>query len=427
MSNNNAFIDAIIAGAGGGAQTAWLASSNVGTYTNFKNAILEIATAVDGLIPTIAPGPSLSQINLMEAITAAVLAGRFPQNSTPGTYADIATKIVLLYNTLASSLNNVPNVYGGGGGGGGGSLTNLSNVFWVDYATTVTLGDQNGNIETPFGRLAQAIAAVPDGSVLLVTPNVNYTTEGFLTVTKSIDFIAIGESNKSYELPAQIMSITVEGNIIVTFRGFAISGGYGWGQVILTTGSETVRLENCHLNAVDSSANGGTAILTNCRTSIFNEAAGGIYHDCIIDVGAITMYGDLEFRNCQFLNAPQITFDSLYQASFDRVSFQSLLNQSGMCTVFAIEPQMPIQWVMPVSVPDLSEGTSAYVDVDVSSTPLSFLVPNQAITAYPNVDMIGSEETGNLAWARVSAPATIRCCFTGSISAGDYDVLFAAL
>jgi hypothetical protein len=423
MANNNAFIDAIIAGAGGGAQTAWLASLSPGTYGNFKNAILEIATAVDGLILPILPGPSVSQINLMQSITAAVLSGRFPQNATPGTYADIAQRIVVLYNTLASSLNNVPNVYGGGGG----SLTNLSNVFWVDYNTTVAPADQNGNVETPFARLAQAIAAVPDNSILLVTPNINYTTEGFLTVDKNINFIALGEANIHYgSIPVMIMTIQATGSITVTFRGFSISSGYGWGYVICATGNEAVYMENCYLSGVDNTL-GGTVHMTNCATSIYDQSRGGTYIGCDINVGNVTFAGDMIFRNCKFGLASTIDFSTASIANFDPASYQSLVLIGGTCTLVTVEPGYPIQVELPVVVPGLAAGASAYVDVDVSGTVLRYLQVGQAIHASPNGDMITAGQAGSLAWARVSAAATVRCCFTGEITGGSYQILFAPL
>lgn len=110
MANNNAFIDAIVAGAGGGAQNAIL-QATAGQYATFVNAISTIATAVDALIPPIVPGPSYSKIKLMETITAAVFHGRVSASLDPSTYVDIALDIVALYTQLSSTLSNQPDVY----------------------------------------------------------------------------------------------------------------------------------------------------------------------------------------------------------------------------------------------------------------------------------------------------------------------------
>ena len=426
MSNNNAFVDAIIAGAGGGAQTAWLASSNPGTYANFKNAILEIATAVDGLIPTISPGPSLSQINLMESITAAVLSGRFPQNATPGTYADIAQKIVVLYNTLASSLNNVPNVYGGGGG----ALTNLSNVFWVDYATTVALPDQNGNIETPFGRLAQAIAAVPNNSVLILVPNINYAAEGFLSVAKNLRIIGLDNASIPWQWPTQLMSITVDatalGNIYVSFENIYFTNGYSRGIITLATGNEEVNLRNCLLAGVDCTI-GGFARYVDCESYLYSGGARGNFINCKIDTGSVVANGDLLFEGCSFSGTPVITFSTPNSALFDPSSYQSMVSLGGSCQNASVTPSLPIQASVNVVVPGLAAGNSTYVDVDVSSTILAYLQVGHSVLAWPNADMIGAGQAGTLAWARVTGPAMIRCCFTGAITGGSYPIVFAPL
>src|SRR5512137_1333233 len=95
--NNDAFYDAVVAGAGGGAQHGWLILSTPASYTPFANNIDILATAVDLQIPTIAGGPSLSQINLLQSITQSVLTARFPVPVAPATYIDIAKAIAAVY------------------------------------------------------------------------------------------------------------------------------------------------------------------------------------------------------------------------------------------------------------------------------------------------------------------------------------------
>jgi hypothetical protein len=111
MTNNPAFIDAVLAGAGGGAQISILASSDVGTYNQLAIAADVIALKVDAAIPPIAPGPTFSQINLMQSIAASVFQGRVQLANTGSVYTSIANTITVLYNTLAALLQNEPNVY----------------------------------------------------------------------------------------------------------------------------------------------------------------------------------------------------------------------------------------------------------------------------------------------------------------------------
>jgi hypothetical protein len=108
--NNDAFYDAVVAGAGGGAQHGWLVLSTPASYTPFATNIDILATAVDLQIPTIAGGPSISQINLLQSITQSVLTARFPVPVAPATYIDIAKAIAAVYTELEKLLTNQPTV-----------------------------------------------------------------------------------------------------------------------------------------------------------------------------------------------------------------------------------------------------------------------------------------------------------------------------
>lgn len=124
MANNPAIVDAVLAGAGGGAQISILASSNPATYAQFSAAANVIAQAVDAGIAPMTPGPSLSQLNLLQSITAAVFQGRVSSSLSSSSYTDVAAKIVVLYNQLAALLSNVPNVYPVGNPVIGGTFAN---------------------------------------------------------------------------------------------------------------------------------------------------------------------------------------------------------------------------------------------------------------------------------------------------------------
>ena len=108
MFRNPAFYDAIIAGAGGGAQTSWLQTRNPTAYIDFVRCADLIATAVDGLIPTIVGGPSISQIQLLQSITQSVYAGRYLGNLSSSDCTAIATAIVQLFDVLSVTLTNQP-------------------------------------------------------------------------------------------------------------------------------------------------------------------------------------------------------------------------------------------------------------------------------------------------------------------------------
>jgi len=110
MANNDALYDAVMAGAGGAAQRGWLIATNAGAYVTFAADVDILAVAVDLQIPAIAGGPSISQINLLQSITEAVLSARYPITNVPATYIDIARAIAALYNALNPFLKNKPTI-----------------------------------------------------------------------------------------------------------------------------------------------------------------------------------------------------------------------------------------------------------------------------------------------------------------------------
>jgi hypothetical protein len=108
MANNDALYDAAVAGAGGAAQCGWLVATNAGTYVDFVVDVDILAVAIDLQIAPIAAGPSISQINLLQSITEAVLSARFPIANIPATYVDLGKAIAALFNALSPMLTNNP-------------------------------------------------------------------------------------------------------------------------------------------------------------------------------------------------------------------------------------------------------------------------------------------------------------------------------
>jgi hypothetical protein len=129
MFRNPAFYDAVIAGAGGGAQNSWLQSRSPSAYMEFVRCADLIATAVDGLIPTIIGGPSISQIQLLQSITQSVYAGRYLANLKTADCNAIAAGIVSLFDALSVVLTNMP-----------------ANVVVPPYGAPVGLTPGGGNI-----------------------------------------------------------------------------------------------------------------------------------------------------------------------------------------------------------------------------------------------------------------------------------------
>lgn len=239
MANNQAFVDAIIAGAGGGAQTAWLSSTDPTVYNSFSTSVNAIAAAVDALIPPIVPGPSLSQIQLMQSITNAVFGGRYTTNLS---WSDIATRIVVLYTKLAVSLGNIPNIYASAPVGIGG-------VYVVDNIAAPLTG-RTGSLTAPFATLQEAVnQAVIDGRtypVILVTPQFNDTTPLSVPDTglSRVSFIGIGRQSTisgtidvaaAAQTDLYFQDIIVESTAVITYAAggtYAPPNIYGINSII---------------------------------------------------------------------------------------------------------------------------------------------------------------------------------------------------
>jgi hypothetical protein len=429
MSNNNAIIDAVITGAGGGAQTSWLASQNPDTYNTFKVAIETIALAVDGLILPISPGPSLSQIQLMQSITAAVLSGRYPVNPNPESYASIATNIVVLYNKMMTSLTNSPDIYGGS------TQTNLSNVIFADINTTVPLLDQTGNIEAPVSSLSAAVTACPEHGLVMFAPG-NYCPSGppsgILNVTKSMSFQSLIDSPTvpmRTKPSVDVIGITVDFELQASFSGITCVGYYGPGGITCTDDGCIIRLYNCNPFLLTN----GTYYATNCSTVIPLTIGGGTFDGCEIAGGIMHITSThVTFRRCMFISdiSPSITFDGVFGIVYlDNESYQSWLSAgveliNGTITLLEALPSARIS----VDVPAITAAGVAYVTVSTIGTLLEGIITDTPILANPTSDIEpAGANAGGFLNARVSATDTITCTFLGVTTGGAVDIVFTRI
>lgn len=83
---------------------AWLTNANPTDYAGQRNAASAIAAAIDALIPTIDPGPTLSQLLLMESIVEKTFITRFPLAGTD--FSSIAESIAAQFNEFTTGLQD---------------------------------------------------------------------------------------------------------------------------------------------------------------------------------------------------------------------------------------------------------------------------------------------------------------------------------
>jgi hypothetical protein len=459
MSNNNAFIDAVLCGAGGGAQTAWLQTLDANTYNDFKAAILEIATAVDGLIPPMLPGPSLSQINLLQSITGAVMSGRFPQASSVGIYADIATRIVLLYNKLASSLNNVPNVYGGGV-----SLTNLTNTFFVDASTSVPLTSQTGNIESPFSTVTQALLLCTDSSkdYTIWTCPADYHLETFPAVsprtieirsTMTVTDSQFSTSSVMVLLPTWnctaahlvldgcIQSTSLDAiNLKLTdcsVSGVTVSGileAYNTDLIGITSVSGNLTIEGGRVSGrISMSTNASfTSVVLSFNHLFINGSQSVRYTNCtwigsisILGIVASTYLG-IVMRGCVFGDVLTVVAPAGL-LNVDASSYSNLVRNIASIGVPVQLENYLYSAILPITLPALPAGYIHYADIDPTGTSLSSVIDGQIIGFNPTADFGLEGVNGAMLNCRVYYNGTIsviRCAFIGPIADGTYNIQF---
>lgn len=143
-------------------------------------------------------------------------------------------------------------------GGGVSSNQNLTNTLYVDVGTPVSIGSQNGNIESPFATITQAVAATPKtnpGLVLVMLPGDYMSENGFnpidLTGCGQTAFVNLAvqmTAGPAGSFPVQnaVLIRTIESNAMVTFQGCQILNAFpdsmqlrssmGWGSFTVNSG-----------------------------------------------------------------------------------------------------------------------------------------------------------------------------------------------
>jgi hypothetical protein len=219
--------------------------------------------------------------------------------------------------------------------GGGGSLTNLSNVLFVDGGTTVPGGDQTGNIETPFATITAAVAAAPVGATVIVVTAGDYTGEAdiSLTRTNTLTITNWNPSPQALELVTSLFSdLVLLPNITGQVQQLVLVGcGY---QHIDITGELAV--SNCIDNALgtiiaDDFGATGTLLRSNIT---LNGPGGAAPANCVLKDCAWAGSGPLQIL-CAIVDPNAL------QVRLNNVDFQStevdFVASEGGGTVFTDE------------------------------------------------------------------------------------------
>lgn len=122
-------------------------------------------------------------------------------------------------------------------GPAGGTFTNLTATLYVDGGTTVAPADQNGNIETPFAEVQDAIDALPSGSgTVLVVPGPTYAA---VTLVDGSRVAIKGIPAPGISLAPELTSLALGSNTLCTVEGCIIDAP------VTSTAGGTLKLIGC--------------------------------------------------------------------------------------------------------------------------------------------------------------------------------------
>lgn len=274
MSNNDAFYDAVVAGAGGSIQ-GWVVDQVPGDYALFANAVAAIATTVDLQIPAIPGGPNPSQVNLLTSITQNVLAGRFPVDATLALYVNVGKSIAAIYTAMAPKLIGASATVG---------VQTLK--YYVDpLVASPTASIRNGTIQSPYISVNEALAAA--------------VTAG---LTKIQVFLA-GTDPLAIVIPATLTNVCIKGYTNVINAGNFYDSISGAVTLSTPAGATQLQLDCLRVSSVIMVTNGCPLLINNSKVTgaingdtgiiaIFDtELAGNITY-----TGALNIYwGDTSY------------------------------------------------------------------------------------------------------------------------------------
>lgn len=236
MANNDLIFNAAIQGATGGAAQRWLTKQAEADYDDLSAQIVVFATAVDAEIaadPTITQGDA----DLMALICNGVMAERWPAAFTSLNLVNVALAVKAMWGRLKSETTPIAP-----------DLALLSHVYYADADATA---NGNGNIESPFDNLADAIAAVqadplPFFCVILAVGS--FTEDVTIDVAGTLRISSVAP-NVTFEINGDV---TVDGAGINVF----LNGG-SCGDLTIT-GVPSVTLTNFNVSGTITSDGGIT-------------------------------------------------------------------------------------------------------------------------------------------------------------------------
>jgi hypothetical protein len=281
--NNTALFDAALATIAD-SNGAWITSPATGSYVAQANAAVAVATEIDAAIPAIVGGATISQRNLLVAITKSVMEGRSPTNTSPTTYAAIATAIGGMFGEYKTRLLN--NDVGGGEGGGGIPAPDTSHIIFVSPAVPNGFGSDStgdGTMSKPYATIAHAQSTITSASLyqmvdIVLFPGTYTENVEIMVFTRLVGWDA--SMSDSVGNPA-----IIDGTLVL------VPGAYWQDPQAVANVTNVTILGSVSLNYIDLVSNTGRFSFTNCTLSGYTFLLQGVsnitdFWNCWLNLGA---------------------------------------------------------------------------------------------------------------------------------------------
>ena len=314
----------------------------------------------------------------------------------------------------------------------------VTNVRWVDVATTVPLADQDGTLAAPFASMQNALDSVGAAtSATLYAATGDYSAQTLVPplTLDTLSIISLGyipRNGREFgdaitSIPLVVLPVTdATAKACAVTLGGCTTSGIGPGGGLIVAGS--VSAYGC--NNVDVS--GVNGYYFGCAVA-GNLSMGNTYYDsCHFNGCTIETDGSrIEMVNTTFnpgavadITFVDVTGDLVLDAYTCSQFFGAIESLNNGVLVVRNRPK---QARISVVVPAVAADAVGYVNVSTVGTDLEGITTGQVVVANPTTDLVAAGAGGGFINARVSAADTIRCAFNGALAGGAADFVFAVL
>lgn len=413
MANNPILFNAVIAGVVGGVNTSRSLTSPVAAnYAGVVTNAVAFATLLDAEIPVGVFGQA--DADLLASIVQEVISGK----GSAGLNMTNILAIIAAFTQARASLDPA---------GGGGLNNRLTNVFFVDSATTVPTASQNGAIGTPFATVQQAVTALePDGGCVYIAPGLY---DEVVTITEPTDLIGmVSEGVAEGAFPRVTITEIAGASSVVGLYGIDISDDLVTAGLraqhcfieadIVLTG--TCEVTDCIFTGAITPGADVVCNFKNCSVSSFVADNSGGFDQAFFDncaLGVVQNSSILNIRLCSLggniTGVGDMNIDT--NSYYDGIRQGRTITQTGIRTF--TDKQLSI--TLSIVVPAVAADAVGYVDTSLVGTALEgVFAVNDPVIVNPQSDLVAAGAGGGYINSRISAANTLRSAFNGALAGG---------